>query len=159
MGWVVQDGRPDHASDLTGGPGVRVGGRLKFGEIRQTVLIDASPAEVYEAYVDPEKHAAFTGQSATGSRKVGGAFTAGDNYVSGKYLALEKGKRILQEWTTTEWPAGYPPSLLELRLRAKGKKTELVMTHTRVPEEQVEYYAEGWKEFYWTPLRKYFARG
>jgi len=132
---------------------------LQFGEIKQTVLIDASPAEVYEAYVDPKKHAAFTGQSATGSPKVGGRFTAGDGYISGKYLVLEKGKKILHEWTTTEWPAGYPPSLLELRLRAKGKKTELTMLHTKVPEEQVDYYAEGWKEFYWVPLKKHFAKG
>ena len=132
---------------------------MQFGEIKQTVLIDASPAEVYEAYVDPKKHAAFTGQSATGSPKVGGRFTAGDGYISGKYLVLEKGKKILHEWTTTEWPAGYPPSLLELRLRAKGKKTELTMLHTKVPEEQVDYYAEGWKEFYWVPLKKHFAKG
>jgi activator of HSP90 ATPase len=132
---------------------------MKFGEIKQIVMIDASPAEVYEAYVDPKKHGAFTGQSATGSPKVGGTFTAGDGYISGKYLELEKGKKILHEWTTTEWPAGYPPSLLELRLKAKGKKTELTMLHTKVPEEQVEYYAEGWKEFYWTPLKKYFAKG
>jgi activator of HSP90 ATPase len=135
------------------------GSRLQFGEIKQTVLIDASPAEVYEAYVDPKKHAAFTGQGATGSPKVGGKFTAGDGYISGKYLVLEKGKKILHEWTTTEWPAGYPPSLLELRLRAKGKKTELTMLHTKVPEEQVDYYAEGWKEFYWVPLKKHFAKG
>jgi len=132
---------------------------LEFGEIRQTVLIDAGPAEVFEAYVDPKKHAAFTGQSATGSPRVGGKFTAGDGYISGKYLELEKGKRILHEWTTTEWPAGYPPSILELRLKAKGKKTELTMLHVKVPKEQVEYYTEGWKEFYWTPLKKYFARG
>lgn len=132
---------------------------MEFGEIRQTVLIDAIPAEVYEAYVNPKKHAAFTGQRATGSPRAGGKFTAGDGYISGKYLELEKGKKILHEWTTTEWPAGYPPSILELRLKAKGKKTELTMLHSKVPKEQVEYYEEGWKEFYWTPLKKYFARG
>jgi uncharacterized protein YndB with AHSA1/START domain len=132
---------------------------LKFGQIKQTVMLDASPAEVYEAYADPKKHSAFTGQGATGKPKVGGKFTAGDEYITGKFLELEKGKKILQEWTTTEWPEGYPPSLLELRIRAKGKRTELTMIHSRVPEEQVKYYAEGWKEWYWGPLKKYFAKG
>jgi len=131
---------------------------MEFGEVRQTVLVDASPTEVYEAYVDPKKHAAFTGQGATGAPWVGGRFTAGDGYISGRYLKLEKGKRILHEWTTTEWPEGYPPSLLELKLGPKGKKTELTMIHSKVPVEQVEYYAEGWKEFYWEPLKKYFAK-
>ena len=132
---------------------------MKFGQIKQTVTLDASPAEVYEAYAYPKKHSAFTGQVATGKPKVGGKFTAGDEYITGKFLELEKGKKILQEWTTTEWPEGYPPSLLELRIRAKGKGTELTMIHSRVPEEQVKYYAEGWKEWYWEPLKKYFAKG
>jgi uncharacterized protein YndB with AHSA1/START domain len=132
---------------------------LRFGEIRQTVLIDGTPAEVYEVYVDPKKHAAFTGNGATGTPGVGRTFTAGDGYITGKYLVLERGKKILHEWTTTEWPEGYPPSLLELRLKAKGKKTELTMVHTKVPREQVEYYAEGWRKHYWVPLKKYFAKG
>ncbi len=132
---------------------------MKFGTIKQTVLIDASPDQVYEAYVDPRKHAAFTGQSATGTPKVGGRFTAGDAYITGKFLELEKGRKVLQEWTTTEWPEGYPPSLLELTLKAKGKKTELTMIHSKVPEAQVDYYAEGWKEYYWGPLKKHFSKG
>lgn len=130
---------------------------MKFATIKQTALIDASPLEVYEAYVDPKKHSAFTGQAATGTPRVGGRFTAGDGYIKGRYLELENGKRILHEWKTTEWPEGYPPSLLELTLKAKGKKTELTMVHSKVPEEQADYYAEGWKEFYWDPLKEYFT--
>jgi len=129
---------------------------LKFATIKQTTLIDASPLEVYEAYVDPKKHAAFTGQAATGTPRVGGSFSAGDGYSRGKYLRLERGKRILHDWKTTEWPEGYPPSLLELTLKAKGKKTELTMVQSNVPEEQVDYYADGWREYYWEPLREYF---
>ncbi len=132
---------------------------MKLGTIKQTVLIEASPVEVYEAFVDPKKHGAFTGQKATGVPKVGGKFTAGDEYITGKFLELDKGKRVLQEWTTSEWPEGCQPSLLELTFKAKGKKTELTMVHSKVPEDQVEYYAEGWKEWYWEPLKKYFAKG
>jgi activator of HSP90 ATPase len=131
---------------------------MKFGEIKQSVLIDASPVEVYEAFVDPKKHAAFTGQGATGTPKVGGKFTAGDGYISAKFLELKKGERVLQEWTTTEWPEGYPPSHLELRFKSKGKRTELTMIHSKVPAEQVEYYAGGWKEWYWEPMKKYFSK-
>ena len=122
------------------------------------MLIDASPDEVYEAYVDPKKHAKFTGQSAAGSPKVGGKFTAGDGYITAKYVELQKGRKIVQEWTTSEWPEGYPPSILEITVKPKGKKTELTMVHSKVPAEQGDYYAGGWKEFYWEPLKKHFAR-
>ncbi len=134
-----------------------MGDAMKFVTIRQTALIDASPAEVYEAYVDPKKHAAFTGSAATGTPRMGCKFTAWDGYIMGKYVKLEKGKKIVHEWTTTEWPAGYPPSIIELTLKAKGKKTELVMVHSKAPAEQAEDYAQGWRDWYWEPLKKYFA--
>ena len=121
------------------------------------MVINAGPLEVYEAYTDPKKHAAFTGTGVTGTPKAGERFTAGDGYIAGKYIILQPGKRIVHEWTTTEWPAGYPPSILELTLKPKGAGTELVMVHSKVPAEQVKYYAKGWREYYWEPLKKYFA--
>ena len=131
---------------------------MKFGLIKQSVTLEASPLEVYDAYVDPKKHAAFTGTGTTGTPKVGGKFTAGDGYIAGEYIRLQPGKRIVHEWTTTEWPAGYPPSILDLTLKPKGPGTELMMVHSKVPREQVEYYAKGWKDYYWGPLKKYFGR-
>lgn len=132
--------------------------KLNFEVIRQTVVIDASPEEVYEAYVDPVKHADFTGSPAKGTPKVGGKFTAWDGYISGKYVKLEKGKRIVHEWKTTEWPHGYPVSVVELTFKPKGKKTELTMVHSKAPAEQADDYAEGWMEWYWEPLKKHFQK-
>ena len=131
---------------------------MRFEVIKQTVVIDASPNEVYKAYVDPKKHANFTGSPATGSPKVGGSLTAWDGYISGKYIELEKGKKIVHEWMTTEWPEGYPPSIVELTLKPKGTKTELTMIHSKVPAEQDESYADGWKEFYWDLMKEYFRK-
>ncbi len=73
-------------------------------------------------------------------------------------MKLEKGKRIVYEWTTTEWPAGYPPSLVELTFKPKGKKTEMTMIHSKAPAEQADDYAEGLMDWYWQPLKKYFAK-
>jgi activator of HSP90 ATPase len=129
---------------------------MKLETIVQTASIDATPDEVYEAYTDPKKHSEFTGSPATGSPRVGGRFTAWDGYISGRYVELVKGKKIVHEWRTTEWPAGYPASVVELTFKPKGKKTELTMVHSKVPAEQAEDYAEGWTDFYWKPLRKYF---
>lgn len=131
---------------------------MKFETIRQTELIDATPEEVYEAYVDPKKHAEFTGSPASGAPRVGGRFSTWDGYSGGKYLELVKGKRIVHEWKTTEWPEGYPPSIVEIVLKAKGKKTELTMVQSKAPAEQAESYSEGWKDYYWTPLKKYFEK-
>ena len=126
--------------------------------IKQKVVIPASPKEVYEAYVDPKKHSKFTGSKATGKAVVGGKFTAWDGYIFGKNLELDDGKRVVQEWTTTDWPEGYGPSRLELCFNEIPKGTELVMVHSDVPEEQADETAEGWIEWYWNPLKKYFSK-
>jgi uncharacterized protein YndB with AHSA1/START domain len=131
---------------------------MKFATIKQTELIDGSPEEVFDAYVKPENHAEFTGSPATGSPKVGGKFTAWDRYISGKYIELVKGKKIVYEWVTTEWPAGNPPSIVEVTLRPRVKKTELTMVQTRTPAEQAEDYRQGWIDSYWEPMKKYFVK-
>ena len=131
---------------------------MEVTTIKDKAVIPATPDEVYEAFLDPKKHAAFTGSKATGSPKVGGKFTSWDGYISGKNLELEKGKRIVQEWVTTEWPEGYPPSKLELTFTKVKGGTEISMVHSNVPAEQAEEYAQGWKDFYWKPLVKYFGK-
>jgi uncharacterized protein YndB with AHSA1/START domain len=130
---------------------------MRFSTISQSVTIQASPLRVYEAFMDSKKHAEFTGDKATIQAEVGGKFKVGDGYISGTNLELVAGKKIVQEWTTTEWPKGYPPSRLKITLTAKGKGTLLKMVHSNVPAEQRNYYAEGWKDFYWAPMKKYFA--
>jgi activator of HSP90 ATPase len=130
---------------------------LKTATIRQKVLIPATPDEVYEALADPKKHSEFTISKATGKAVVGGKFTAWDGYIFGKFLKLSAGKRIVQEWSTTEWPEGYPPSIVEFQMAKKGDGTMLAMIHSKVPAGQAESYRQGWKDFYWKPLKEHFG--
>ncbi len=132
--------------------------KLKTGTITQKVTIPASPEAVYDAFMDPKKHAAFTGAEATGKPEVGAEFTTWDGYSFGKNLELEKGKHIVQEWSTTEWPEGYPPSRLELTFAKVKEGTEVTMVQSDVPAEQVEEYRQGWYDNYWDLLQEYFGK-
>ncbi len=131
---------------------------VKTTTITQRVVISALPEEVYEALLDPTEHSEFTDSKATGKPKVGSKFTAWDGYISGKNLELEKGKRIVQDWITTEWPEGYPPSKLEITLKKIDGKTELTMTQSNVPADQKSELEQGWKDYYWEPLKDYFKK-
>jgi uncharacterized protein YndB with AHSA1/START domain len=132
--------------------------KQKTTTITQRVIIPALPEEVYDAFIDPKKHTEFTGAEATCDPKVGGEFTAWDDYITGKNLELEKGKRIVQEWSTSEWPEGYPPSRLELTFRKVKGGTELTMVHSGVPAEQAAEYRQGWIDNYWDLLKEYFGK-
>lgn len=124
----------------------------------QKILLPAYPKEVYEALIDLSKHSDFTGSKATGKAKVGAKFTALDGYISGKNHELEKGKRIVQEWVTTEWHDGYPPSKLELTLKEIDGKAELTMIQPGVPTDLKQKLEQGWTDFYWELLKKYFEK-
>jgi len=126
--------------------------------IKQTEHIPGvKPHEVYDALVDPRKHTAFTGSKATGQARVGAKFTAWDGYISGKYLVLEPGRRLVQEWMTTGWPDGAPPSHLEWTFAPKGDGTDVTMVHSQVPAEQAESYRQGSIDYYWDTLKQYFV--
>jgi len=130
--------------------------QFKTKVIRQKVTIPATPAEVYDAFMDPRKHGAFTGGKATCDPKVGGKISAWDGYITGKNLKLVKGKHIVQEWITSDWAEGYPPSILDLTFTKKGSGTELKMVHSDVPASMAASFADGWKEHYWNLLQNYF---
>jgi uncharacterized protein YndB with AHSA1/START domain len=133
---------------------------LRFGTIRQTQFIpNAKPAEVYRALMNPRIHTAFTGSRATGSGRVGGRFTAWDGYITAKNLKLKSGRKIVQEWTTTEFPDKYPPSKLDLTLKAKRGGTQISMVHSMLPASQTRRYKLGGISayWYWYPMREYFS--
>ncbi|MCI4353793.1 MAG: hypothetical protein L3K06_00315, partial [Thermoplasmata archaeon] len=64
---------------------------MKTRSIRQSVTLPAAPMVVYEALMSSKEHGLFTNSEAKISRRVGGAFTAGDGYITGKNLALVPG--------------------------------------------------------------------
>jgi activator of HSP90 ATPase len=132
--------------------------KRKTTSITQKVVISALPEEVYDMLMNPKKHSEFTGSKATGKAVVGAKFTAWDGYISGRNLELEKEKRIVQEWVTTDWPDDYPPSKLEFILRKVNDKTELIMVHSNIPIEQEEELKQGWIDYYWNPLKSYFEK-
>ncbi|HWP83765.1 MAG TPA: SRPBCC domain-containing protein [Terriglobia bacterium] len=127
--------------------------------IRQKAFFrGVQPMELYEALINARKHAAFTGAAATSTARVGGKFTAWDGYIQGRHLELEPGRRIVQEWRTTEWPAEAPPSRLEWRFQPKRGGTEMILIHSQVPASQAASYRQGWIDYYWNPLKAYVAR-
>ena len=130
---------------------------LETATIEQTQFLSAKPVEVYDALVNPKKHSEFTGAKATGGAVAGGEFTAYDGYISGTYVELVRARKIVQDWRTSEWPEGYPPSRLEFQFAPKDDGTEVTMTHAQVPAAQADAYRQGWVDYYWKPIEEYFS--
>src|SRR5260370_10555759 len=82
--------------------------------IRQTVTFKASPQDVYETLMDTAKHEALSGEKASISRAVGGAFTALGAHISWFNLVPQPGSKIVQAWPPKDfWPHHYSISTLQ----------------------------------------------
>jgi uncharacterized protein YndB with AHSA1/START domain len=125
--------------------------------VHDEITLNATPRQVYEAYMDSRAHATFTGEPARISRSVGGKFTAGGRYISGFNLDLVPAQRIVQAWRGSDWPKG-AFSIVSLELRARGKGTRLVFDQRGIPDTVTAANSkEEWDQYYWEPLRQYFA--
>jgi activator of HSP90 ATPase len=124
--------------------------------IRQQVTLGAPPLAVYRALMDSRTHAKFTGSAARISPRVGGRFTVYDGYAEGRYVELVPGRKIVQSWRASDWPAGYY-STAAFVLAAAGGGTRLTFTQDGVPAKHAAAIRQGWREFYWEPLKSLFA--
>ncbi len=89
-------------------------------------------------------------------RSGGRAFDAWDGYISGRNLALEPGRRIVQAWRTTKFAAEDPDSRLEVVLEPVPEGTRLTLRHSAVPDGH-DHYRDGWVSHYIEPMQRYFG--
>ena len=129
---------------------------MKTRTVRQSVTLRASPHQVYEALMDSAKHSEFTGDVAGISREVGGAISAGSGYIDGRNLELDPDRKIVQAWRGSDWPEGHY-SRATFSLSAVPRGTRLTFRQSGVPEEFYEDISQGWRDYYWTPMKETFG--
>jgi activator of HSP90 ATPase len=106
--------------------------------------------------MDEKIHTRFTASDAQISRQVGGTFTAYDGYISGKNIELIPDRKIVQEWRAVDWEP-QQTSLITLEFSVVPEGTQLVFTHSGLPEGSEDDFAQGWIDNYWNPMRNMFA--
>jgi len=126
-------------------------------KIKLSITLSAKPKEVYKAWLNTKLHSLFTRSAANVSDKVGGEFTAWDGYISGTNIELYEGKKIIQSWRTTEFADNAADSVLELDFIEKDGKTILSLEHSNIPKGDGNKYKDGWRDFYFKPMKKYFS--
>jgi activator of HSP90 ATPase len=127
-------------------------------EFELSAVFPATAEEIFDGWLSSEGHSQFTGNPAHVEVGIGGAFTAWDGYIWGITLEMERPRRILQAWRTSEFPEESPDSQVEILLEKVKGGTRLTLKHTNIPEGQAEGYKQGWDDFYFKPMREYFKK-
>jgi activator of HSP90 ATPase len=126
--------------------------------IEQSVRFPATARELFDLYVSPKHHAAFTGGAVKISRKAGSRFSAFGGMLTGVTLAAEPGKLVVQRWRSGGWKETDPDSVLVLSFVQDGSRGRIDLVHANVPDHDRDGVTKGWEKYYWKPLRAYLKR-
>ena len=126
--------------------------------VRVSAKFPVSPERLYRAWLDGAEHGKFLGGTASIEPVVGGRFMAWDDYITGMILQLDAMRRVVQTWRTTEFPDDAPDSRLEVLFEPEGDGTRVTLIHTDIPAGDGEKYEDGWIDYYFEPMQRYFKR-
>jgi activator of HSP90 ATPase len=117
----------------------------------------AAPQRIYEALLDAKQFSAMTASPGSEiNREVGGTFAIFGGHIIGRQLQLTPNRLIVQAWRVVDWAEGIY-SIARFELSGQGPGTRLKFDHTGFPPELAEHLEDGWREHYWSTLRKYLT--
>ena len=117
----------------------------------------ATAARLFDMYLDPQDHAAFTGEPVTIEPRPGTLFKAFDGMLTGTMLHVEPKRLIVQTWRSANWPAEAMDSVLTLSFIQEKDAARIEIVHANVLDEDFAGVSQGWAKFYWDPWRAYLS--
>jgi activator of HSP90 ATPase len=123
--------------------------------IQQSARFAASARELYDLFIDPKGHAAFTGAPVKIGAKPGSKFSAFNGMISGTTLFTVPGQLIVQRWRGNHWKESDLDSVLVINFVQEPKDGRIDLVHANVPEHDHAGVTSGWKKYYWKPLARF----
>jgi uncharacterized protein YndB with AHSA1/START domain len=122
--------------------------------IKQTYLINASPAEVWRALTDPEVIEAWSDADAEFEPIVGVEYALWDGSICGEIVEVVPRKKLVQTWQPDNWER--TDSVVTFALKSVGKKTRVDLLHENVEGFDYAGTSEGWDAYYLGAIKRMF---
>ncbi len=123
--------------------------------IYKTCTLPAAAEKLFEMYLDPEQHGAFTGLAAMID---GSEFRAFDGLLTGKLLHVVSPRLIVQSWRSVSFKDEDPESTLIISFTQEGDDGRIDLIHLDVPDHDFDGVTRGWDQKYFEPWREYLER-
>lgn len=128
-------------------------------KFKVSVKLHCTAKEVFTGWLNDKIHSEFTGGAkAQTSPNEGGNFSAWDGYITGTNVEIFPYKKIIQKWRTTDFDKDDEDSVIELFFTFKDDHTLVSITHSNLPDGEGEKYKKGWKDSYFSYMKKYFEK-
>jgi len=123
--------------------------------IVKTVVLPATPAELYDMYMDSEVHGAFTGAPAKISAEAGSHFEAFGGLLTGTIIQTVKSRLIVQSWRSVNFADDDGDSTLIISFTPEDNDGRIDLVHLDVPENDYAGVTGGWDSRYFEPWLSY----
>ena len=119
--------------------------------VQHSRFFPVAPAVLYGSYLDPARHAAFTGAPVRIAPTVGALFEAFEGRIHGTILYLCPSRQIVQSWRSFEWAPEDLDSILILSFAPESTGTRLELAQVNVPERLFPTLQANWPMRYLDP--------
>ncbi|KAK9875169.1 hypothetical protein WA026_005961 [Henosepilachna vigintioctopunctata] len=136
----------------------QLGTKLDVTTINDTQKFQCKAIEFYDALTRIEMVTAFTHGPVKVDLFKNGTFQLFGGNISGEFLELEPGKKIVQTWRYKAWPPGHH-STVTLSMEEKSDHTEVTLKQTGVPTSEAEVTKGNWQRYYWDSMKQTFGFG
>lgn len=118
---------------------------------KKAYFISAPRKEVYDAFINPDKIAVWSGQEAEMSDEEGASFSLWGHTIYGvnKIVSID---RIVQDWQENTWEK---PSLVTFIFSDAEQGTNIELIHEEIPDQSYEGIKSGWDDYYVLPLKDF----
>lgn len=124
-------------------------------QLKIEILLPATPSQVMQMLTEQQQIEVWSGEEAVFEAKEGGRVSLFGGWMNGVVKVLSADE-LSYTWTTNDWTAGTENSLVEIKLKADGEQTLLVLNHSNLPnEDEMNSHKSGWYDFFLTPLEDY----
>jgi len=117
------------------------------------IIKKATTEEVYNALTNPFTLELWTGYPAKIDTQPGSEFSLWEGDIAGRNIEFVPNKKIVQEWYFGDQEE---QSIVTIELFPDKKGVSVRLTHTNIPDEAYENMIEGWNNFYFENLKRFF---
>src|SRR2546426_4585389 len=114
--------------------------------IQLAASLPASPDRLFDLYLDPAEHAAFTGSPVTISAQPGAPFRAFNGVLTGTILEVIPRCLIVQSWRSPHWGPSDLDSTLILTFLAEKGGGRIELVHVNVVDQDFAGVSQGWEK-------------
>jgi activator of HSP90 ATPase len=120
---------------------------------KKSFRINAEPSDIYSAITNPFTIELWSGYPAQMSTEPGSEFSLWEGDISGRNIEFVPDRKVVQEWYFGEQNE---KSIVVINIVPDRENSLVTVEHTNIPDEDFNDIAEGWREYYFDAISRFF---